>query len=1272
VPVAKFKCTDINVDQNFLQSAQFVRYESDIRGAIATFLGTDSELRARLSGGSKLENAAFKAWKQFKDNLIDKLLRNGLKFSADLTLYNYREKIDQLKDTMQKLTGVPASPETIWKRVNPRRILAVSKILNSTINLQESRWGKKLPWLERALLPPIFFTMRIDPFGFIHKFILQSQNLLENTRRSSARFKASFEKTYADYMQSVRNVAHLLPYVSKEYVLDGLKIRGKDGIPYLFLGSQEDENQILTHKVINEQTGEEDTLSQNLLGHSDILDALTEKYVFELTNDILDGQVRPVVWVETADLPQLKEVIIEGRMKLNNKKANSTAKDLAKGIPEFHETTYRGIKYFYAMAEDPVDNRWKAVIVSYKDESGKRYWLYNNKGEPINVDKRVSLSEIGGPFKDGWYKSKDYHTFGTRTRAKTGKPIWDSFERDWSFSDLAGSKMTDPHPDLIHREVGARDVRLSSSNLFTTIGKMRSIYNSIGAEIDRVSKMEVDGLNQWLGKDGKFRPAMEKVLGKGEVADLFDQLGKIIGISGRFWFDNQGNIHTPNSTFRMLKNNYSPRVYDDVAINSMLDGAIEEMEGRLADMEAEGLTDVDIGPARQKLMEFQLTRARRDENTALAEELEVQLAPVSGIGQQVLGQINTREILAQRAVHTKHRGEWTNPVLRKKDSEVHGMYLDNTFQALHKNRLMLIMLETLTRLAVAEPGSFNNDMYKWAINRLRVSFNDPDAIGGIGKWDYSYKTIAEKLNKLPGQSNHTAQSVRRQINHTKGTLSAILLGAGGALKNRTQIVNEYIKWGWNSLKETMAIVAGKDPLFTAERVQAIIDHVGIDEITNMFMDVMAAGGDITFADAALIGIPGTRIIIPRRAWFDFMNMIRKGREQYIKKGIPEIDLALKRIEFNRIENQHRRLQSKKEAVLAKIGKRDKVKIQRTMRMFEREERKLKSPSQVRTVQSLRENYLDLIMTPKEENNNRILRARFKKVMGDVAENRMKRIISWKLSWWFDSFAPELFTFTEGERIMRRQTAIIALINTANMGGLGRTDWRQEMAANRGKTVDVKVGEEIKEVTVPDIFLSDAAIRVARNSVVNSMFGMSPVHLGDAFIGAGAHFGLYKAYPLNQMIHDWNILKTYMAGNVHKSEAITRLKDVFINAGARAQAGIKYDPTDTSLDHEALQMLRFIGSRFAMSALSILLEQITIFRFLFRSPLMKQWSSMVRGGENPALAIAMRLMINGLIWSFLDEDDWFEGDLIEVGWDIARLIFPVFLTLPLNYLWEALD
>jgi hypothetical protein len=302
------------------------------------------------------------------------------------------------------------------------------------------------------------------------------------------------------------------------------------------------------------------------------------------------------------------------------------------------------------------------------------------------------------------------------------------------------------------------------------------------------------------------------------------------------------------------------------------------------------------------------------------------------------------------------------------------------------------------------------------------------------------------------------------------------------------------------------------------------------------------------------------------------------------------------------------------------------------------------------------------MTPKSDNNAKVLEAKFRRLMGDVTDKRMKRMVAWKLSWWPEGFAPELFTMTEGERTMRKETVITAILTAMDSGVLGHVDWKN----TRDYAIKDDDGNTIS-VEVPEALLSDSAIRIARNAVNNTMFGMSAIHLGEAFVGMGQHFGLYKAYPLQQMLHDWNILKSWWSGGSNTKENIERLGSALKQATSRAQNGIQYDPNDTSIDHEALKVLRFIALRTAMTMVSVLLETVGLMRLMFRTPMAKQFSYMIRGGENPAMAIAFRLLVNGLIWSTLDDEDMFEGGMIEVGWDVARLFFPVFITLPLNIL-----
>ena len=173
-------------------------------------------------------------------------------------------------------------------------------------------------------------------------------------------------------------------------------------------------------------------------------------------------------------------------------------------------------------------------------------------------------------------------------------------------------------------------------------------------------------------------------------------------------------------------------------------------------------------------------------------------------------------------------------------------------------------------------------------------------------------------------------------------------------------------------------------------------------------------------------------------------------------------------------------------------------------------------------------------------------------------------------------------------------------------------------------------------------------------------------------------GLYKAYPLQQMIHDWKILQTFMAGNVHWTEALPRLATASSHMVKKAWTYLEkgqtkdYNPSDPGVDQEAAQILRLLGTRVAASLAAVVMENIRMFRFILRSPFVRQFNSMIRGAENPMLAITFRVMLNALIISALDDDEILEGEWTEISWDLMRLFLPVFLTLPANLIVDWVE
>ena len=102
------------------------------------------------------------------------------------------------------------------------------------------------------------------------------------------------------------------------------------------------------------------------------------------------------------------------------------------------------------------------------------------------------------------------------------------------------------------------------------------------------------------------------------------------------------------------------------------------------------------------------------------------------------------------------------------------------------------------------------------------------------------------------------------------------------------------------------------------------------------------------------------------------------------------------------------------------------------------------------------------------------------------------------------------------------------------------------------------------------------------------------------------------------------------------------------------------------------MLRLIGTRVTMSVFSVAVESLGLLKYLGGSTLYKQMSLSIRGGENPALAIAFRVLTNMAIYAMADDDKKADDGMVRISWDIIRLFLPVFLTLPANVIYNLVE
>lgn len=1240
-------------------------FEIDSHSVLDEFIGSKHEAIAEFSGTGKEGALAIKAHSDMYDSMFNLLLENA----ASLNYINYNPSItiEPLKDYIQHMFGMYGSKQSILK-MGPRRIIAANKEIKRLISLWKSRGGKSLNLAERQILPPVAFALRNDKFGYIYKYFKKVVTMTEEYHRRVSKFRARHNKTMSKLMSMIDATLAKQDIFTKEWVpigggANGIEVTGRDGKHLLFHGSYRDKSGNILHDVIDRETGEEKSVSENEISRSNIITSLLNYYTYELTNDLLDGQMRHIIWDDTPDdnaMVEILSVYHKINVKNNLEDRDLSKLELSKGMSDIYEISYRGDIYQYVMVkrkniETGLGEEYHAYVTRIKHSDGSIENTYDKKNKKI---KKVDISFL----KNGFYRSNEYKVYGKAINKYDKLANYD--EHGWANFEYMKQQ---PHslimfnpgvvPPTKIEVVGEH--RIAYNTIWSSIYETRSLYNDVFDNASILIEEENLLLDKWFANDENGYNNIQKMLAKAFNKDadkIYNDIITSLSTIANLHIDNEGSIHTPVSMFKKKQDNYSPRLYEFSVINNDIVDAMESIKNRIEDLKDEPgvVAEVRIEEAKNSLHDLTVTLAFINDNKDL-------------INEALYG--NTKNInLLRKNAYTKHRSLWTNPSHRRKDPLAFNDYLDNLFYNIERMSLLSSLLDTISNISSAKPTGLK-EIIDALINRTKIGLFDPTAKAGIGNIDYSPQKIADILNSLPGTGRTwDAKSAMDLITVTKGLISAALLGSSSALTNRTQITNEFIRFGWDAISRSANILDDKDEREPKAKWDAIIEHAGTDELTNIFNDLMAQGGDIKFADAAILKIPGVPFQIPRRAIFDIFSMLSKGRKSFVEEKIPYIDENIRMAEMSRIKNindRSRAIKMKMDAIQKGLASAaDKRKFNKFLELLNREYNRLQSQKEKRNIDALREAFFDLILTPKNDNNYSNLKNRFIKLMGDIGDNRLKRAISWKMSWWFPGFGKELFTFTDSERYMRKQSVIINLLTADSAGILGSS---QELSDIKYTYINPVSGEK-KIASIPERFLSDTAVNIARNGVSNTMFGMSMVNLGEAFFGGGAQLFLYKAYPLQQMLHDYKILRSFMSGNINKYDSITRIRDAFKYLSTKEP----YDPTDKKLDHDAIAAARFIVSRCAMSAVSILIESMGILRRFINTPFTEGIFGMVRGGENPAIGISMRLLFKLAIFSMLSPDDDSDDIAMDIGWQMAFLLFPVFFTLPLSivYSWTS--
>jgi len=392
--------------------------------------------------------------------------------------------------------------------------------------------------------------------------------------------------------------------------------------------------------------------------------------------------------------------------------------------------------------------------------------------------------------------------------------------------------------------------------------------------------------------------------------------------------------------------------------------------------------------------------------------------------------------------------------------------------------------------------------------------------------------------------------------------------------------------------------------------ESIVEGTGVLNILTMFNDIMLQGGDLDYSDGpfAFMGVGGN--VIPSKNMKSFMNLLRLGRDKFMTSSDSRVDNML----------------MKMEAKSRGIDTSDIVRL-----------RKLNAER--KSILTIKRGELyDVLAAPAEDNEEAIMLKRMKKLTGDIADKKLRKMVSWKLSWHFDPFKG-VFTFSGTETNLRKLTALMAMLDAEKRGRLGGNI---EVNGSGGDG---------------SIFRTETARRIARDAVYNTQFGMTPEFMGEGFNGFWRWIMQYKTYPAQQMGHDMDVLRKWWMRGEDRSGSLSRLFKEHIDGFQRWQKGKGYDPTDTSIDHEAVQVMRMLYTRGIASVLATFMSVIPILGFALRRFGGGNGFSLLRSFENPALGITMRLLAWTVMLGMGDDDDDGASEFFE---DFSLLFLPVFI------------
>ena len=1231
------QCNVIKNNQN-LCNEEKTAWMLNAQNAIGNLIGRPSNRALRLATTEKnkrIEGARHVAHKKLYAKLVNYTMEAAGEANYDEKRMNVEEHVENWGNIFSKRLRGQITPRTMMQGTYKMQSMnnLVDRIIAKRDKVAKSEKG--ISRTELFIAPPEYIASWVDKFGFIGTLIEKIMALQDNNIRDAGRFLNGITETRSELTALLTSKLNSSrdSFNFDNSLMGGLKSRDANNNEILLLrrsaqGDGEEfytiyNSQELAKKENDENyTMKESTIAAKLLtdNRDEINDALVKKYVDTLMDELGNGQVRNIVpkLIEEAS-PDDKKIIDIKIKQLQNAIKNGDR------VPGIHTKVIKNMEYRYVMIKQGEgsniknpngEEEYHAYLIDKAqfDITNQQRIVGSNVNfigkTSVELDGQVTKQQVGytqteldSVLTKGFYRSDAINDFGKarRTNEQTGNE-----ESQFDISKIHGGHRkqyinfkklkSEPNPEVVNL-------------MFNALTKLRIGYKNAFDDISAKNKKEEQKRNDLKKRVIAYRTNPNGKIKETEKEALkwMDNFYEANGIDNNIYTDINGDIRTSTSFAKKKSENYFPNKYTKFTIyQEMLRPAIDELTVKITTEEKKNSID-------------SLKKSGKWEDSDL-KRLYDGRKHLQGIQDAYINdeQYSPTVQEVKLVKNLKHITAWTNPLFRRKDGGIHSEYFNESYDALNRQSIMNELADSafkIDRIATIPSGTL-----KFLVNRMKIAFGDPTsrAITITGK-DTSYADMAEKLSGLPAALTGGAKFSPKQAEKLTKWITAfpsmMFLGGSSAMQNSGQIVNTMLQVGWSNILEATNAIK-KD---STNKWKRVAQNTGALNVLTMFTDIMMPDGEPRAGDLGFLGIGGFQIPMPNM--ITFTRLLRQGRNKFVETNNDAIDgMLLKMIRNQKGESRES--------------------IQELMTIKD-----LKNRIPTSTLRKKRAEFYDAF-TAKEGTDTAIIKKLYKDLLGDQTDALLKRMVSWKLSWWFDEqSAPgkDFFTFTGSEERLRMTTIVAALLHAQKIGLLDGDSNSDE-----------------------SYFMTDHAVKIARSAVYQTQFGMTPPYLGEGFNGFGRALWQYKQYPSLQMMHDYQVWKKFTDGNDGGLHGLTRITEAVFkqfNSVNPWNKQPKYDPSARNVDHDAIAMARFLSTRAIASVLATSIGLIPFLGSLIKFQGMNVYG-MMRGAENPAVAIATR----ALMWTVLfgmGADDEEEEKRNEIVNSLGFLLFPVALGMLFN-------